>query len=935
MRFTWIVLFLIFLSLSAGAQTLSKKATETQAVLPLDTAVHTGKLPNGFTYYIRHNEEPKNRVVLYLVNKVGSVLEDEDQRGLAHFMEHMSFNGTKHYPKNELVDYLQKSGVRFGADLNATTNFDETIYQLPIASDNPELLAGGLRIMRDWAGEATLDSTEINKERGVVLEEKRLGKGAGERMQRVYYPVLMNNSRYADRNVIGLDTVLNNFTPETIRRFYHDWYRPDLQALIVVGDINTNQMERLIKQQFSDLKNPVHERQRTNYTVPLTGKNQFVAVTDREMPSTQCEIIIKHLAHPVKTEQNYRRMITQNLFNQMLGERYEELSRTPNPPFIDGSASISGFTGGLESYNAVVTAKPGELEAGLKAVWRETERVRRFGFTTTELERAKMSYLNGIEAAVKEKDKIPSENYVNEYVSLFLKGDASPGIEAEYRLTQTDLKAISLGEVNEVAKEYITNTNRDIVLLAPEKEKQSLPDEATVTSWMKSVEEETFLPYHDMMTQQPLLREDSNAGFIQSTQKDTTLGITTYLLSNGSKVLIKPTDFKNNEILFSAFAPGGTSLASDADYQSAAIAAGLISAGGAGNYNASQLTKYLEGKKVYVQPYINERFQGINGASTPGELETALQLMYAYFTEPRKDTAIVNTIIARSKAALVNRSDNPAAVFGDTVNATLGNYSPRRTGPTIEKLEQIDLEKADSFYKNRFADAANFTFTFVGNIDTNAIKPLVEKYIGSLPATNSRETAKDLNIHIPEGRIEKTVYKGSEPKATVLMVYSGGFVYSGKNNAEMDALKEALQIRLIERLREDESGVYTPGVSQSTSKYPQPRYSFTIRFSCAPQNVDKLVASTLDEINKLKKEGPSQVNVDKWKAEEKTGWKTTIQSNDFWISYMTGQLENGEDLHQINRQLSVVNQLVPADVQQAAAQYLGGNNFIKLVLLPE
>ena len=904
-------------------------------LLPLDPAVHTGKLPNGFTYYIRHNEEPKNRVVLYLVNKVGSVLEDEDQRGLAHFMEHMSFNGTKHFPKNELVDYLQKSGVRFGADLNATTNFDETIYQLPIASDNPNLLAGGLRIMRDWAGEATLDSTEINKERGVVLEEKRLGKGAGERMQRVYYPVLMNNSRYSDRIVIGLDTVLNNFTPQTIRRFYHDWYRPDLQALIVVGDINADQMERLIKQQFSDLKNPVHERQRTNYTIPLTGKNQFVAVTDKEMTSTQCEIIIKHLTHPIKTEQDYRRMITQNLFNQMFGERYEELSRTSNPPFIDGSAGISGFIGGLESYNAVVAAKPGELEAGLKAVWRETERVRRLGFTATELERAKMSYLSGIETAVKEKDKTPSESYVNEYVELFLKGDASPGIETEYRLTQTDLKAINLGEVNSIAKEYITNTNKDIVLLAPEKEKQSLPDEATIKSWMKSVEEETFLPYHDVMTLQPLLSEEPKAGSIHSTQKDTALGITTYLLSNGAKVLIKPTDFQNNEILFSAFAPGGTSLASDADYQSAAIAAGLISAGGAGNYNADQLSRYLEGKQLSIQPYIGERFQGFNGNSTREDLETALQLMYAYFTEPRKDTAIANTIIARSKATLVNRSDNPGSVFADTVNAILGNYSTRRTGPTLEKLEQINLDKANSFYRNRFTDAANFRFTFVGSVDTNTIKPLLEKYIGAMPATNQKETAKDLNIHIPVGRIEKTVYKGSEPKANVLMVFSGDFAYTQENNTKLDALKEALQIRLIERLREDESGVYTPGVSASTSKYPQSRYSFIIRFGCAPQNVDKLIASTLDEINKLKNDGPPQVNIDKWRAEEKTSWKTTIRSNDFWIDYLTGQLENEEDLRKIYTHLSVIDQIKPADVEQAAAQYLSGNNYIKLVLLPK
>jgi zinc protease len=377
--------------------------SQAQTVLPLDPGVRTGKLANGFTYYIRHNEEPKNRVIMYLVNKAGSVLEDEDQRGLAHFMEHMSFNGTKHFPHNELVNYLQKAGVRFGADINAYTSFDETVYELPIPSDKPELLKGGLEIMRDWAHEALLDPGEIDKERGVVLEEKRLGKGAGERMQRQYWPVILNNSRYAVRVPIGLDTVLNNFKRPTIARFYNDWYRPDLQAIIIVGDINVDQVEAAIKQQFADLKNPAHERVRPKYTVPLDGKNQFIAVTDKEMTSTQAEVMLKHKAPELKTAADYRGAIIQNLFDQMLGERYAELQRKADPPFINGGAGISGFMGGLDTYDATVSAKPGELEKGLKAVWRETERLKRYGFTATELERAKTAYLNGMESAVKEK----------------------------------------------------------------------------------------------------------------------------------------------------------------------------------------------------------------------------------------------------------------------------------------------------------------------------------------------------------------------------------------------------------------------------------------------------------------------------------------------------------------------------------------------------
>jgi len=906
-----------------------------QAQLPLDPAVRTGKLANGFTYYIRHNEEPKNRLVMYLVNKAGSVLEEEDQRGLAHFMEHMSFNGTKHFPHNELVDYLQKAGVRFGADLNAYTSFDETVYQLPIPSDKPGLLKGGIEIMRDWAQEATLDPVEIDKERGVVLEEKRLGKGAGERMQRVYWPVLLNNSRYAVRIPIGLDTVLDNFKRPAIARFYHDWYRPDLQALIIVGDINADSLEKVVRRTFSDLKNPLHERGRIKYTVPLTGKNQFVALTDKEMTSTVAEVIIKHPQPPLKTAGDYRYAILQGLFNQVLGARYAELSRKGDPPFVEGSGGISGFIGGLDSYDARVVAKPGELEKGLKAVWRETERVRRFGFTPTELERAKTAYLSRMETALKEKDKTNSESFVKEYQQYFLNGIAAPGITAEYDLTKNDLPAITLDEVNKLTKEYITDVNRDILIMAPEKDKNSLPDETTVNSWLKAVAAEDLSPYKDEVSTLPLLTAEPVPGTIKSELQEKELQMTTLTLSNGARVLLKPTDFKNDEIIFSAFAPGGTSLSPDADYQSAAGAGTLIPAGGAGNYNPDQLDKYLEGKQMGVAPYMNERYEGFNGKSTPKDLETALQMVYAYFTEPRKDTVLFNGIIQRSRAGLLNRANDPGSVFSDTVSAVLGNYNIRRTGPSLEKLQQVSLDKAYRIYKERFADASNFTFTFVGSIDTNTIKPLLEKYIGSLPATNSHEAAKDLGLHIPEGKIEKNIYKGSEPKSTVLLVFSGSFDYNQENKVKLDALKETLEIRLLQRLREDESGVYSPGVFDNTSKYPRPRYSFIIQFGCAPQNVDKLIASTLDEINKLRTDGPPQENVDKWRAEEKTGFGLQLKTNGFWLKYIDGQLQNGDDLLQVTQYTGLLDGVTPAGLKDLAGKYLSGGNYIRLVLLPE
>ncbi|NOW96007.1 pitrilysin family protein [Mucilaginibacter sp. SG564] len=913
----------------------AQKSILPQAALPLDPAVRIGRLPNGFTYFIRHNGEPQKRVIFYLVNKAGSVLENDNQRGLAHFMEHMSFNGTKHFPKNELIDYLQRSGIRFGADLNAYTAFDETVYQLPVPSDRPELLQGAFAIMRDWAQEATLDPAEIEKERGVVLEEKRLGKGAGERMRQLYWPVMLNNSRYSSRMPIGQDTVLNNFKPEAIRSFYHDWYRPDLQALIVVGDINVTEVEQKIKKEFSSLKNPLKERSRLNYTIPLTGKNQFVKVTDKEMPSTVAEVVIKHKAPELKTIADYRKAVMQALFNQMLAARIAEISRHADVPFVVAGASISPLMGGLDSFDLNVEAKPGSLQAAVKTVWREAVRLQRFGFTGGELNRAKTEYLSGMESMVREKNKTNSENYVREYQEYFLKGIAAPGIDAEYRLTKEDLQSISLAELNDLARVYIAKANRDIILMAPEKDKNNLPDEKTATGWLAEVDLEHLAPYEDKLNSKPLLSVVPVAGQIRDEKFDKALGITTLTLSNGIKVMLKPTTFKNDAILFSGFAPGGTSLFSDQDFPSAANAAAIVASGGAGNYDATELGKFMQGKQASVSPFIDENYEGINGRTGSKDMETALQLVYAYFTEPRKDSTIFNSIIARSKAALANRADDPGSVFSDTTKAILGNYNIRRTGPTIAKLEQVDLNKAFETYKISFSNAADFKFIFTGSFDVEHIKPLLEKYLGSLPVSGVHRQFKDLGIHIPPGKIEKTVFKGSEPKSTVLLVFSGDYDFSQENNVRMDALKEVLEIRLLERLREEESGVYTPSAFVNLTKIPKPRYSFVVQFGCAPQNVEKLVSSTLDEIDKIKSTGPPQINVDKWRAEEKTALEPQLKTNGFWLTYISRQIQNQESLDQVNRYNEFINKVTPADLKTMSTRYLGGENYIKLILKPE
>lgn len=903
--------------------------------LPLDPAIRTGELANGFTYYIRKNTTEKGHAVLYLVNKVGSILETDEQQGLAHFMEHMNFNGTTHFPGNKLVDYLEKAGVRFGADLNAYTSYDETVYQLPIMFDQPELIQNGLQVMRDWAQEALLETKEIDQERGVILEEKRLHEGAQKRMQNQYFPQLVNHSRYADRTPIGTTEVLVNFKPETLRSFYKDWYRPDLQSLIIVGDIDVNAIEALVKSKFSDLKNPVNEKVRTPYTIALEGKNHFTIATDKENPSTSIQVIIKRPALKNRTAGEYRANMVQNIFNQLVAERFGAISRDSNPGYLRASASEGRFIANLDAFSATVSVKPVELEKGFKALWATLNNIKQNGFTASELDRVKLSLSSGIDLSVSEKDKVPSAQLVKEYTRYVLDGESAPGIQREAELTHEFLPGITLAEIGQLAQQYMQRTNRDIIVSGTAADRASLPDEKTVLSWMAAAEQAATPLYKDNVSTAPLLSVLPVPGKIVSEKKTAGLDITTLKLSNGLTVVLKPTAFKNDEINFMAFSPGGTSLYSDADYQSAANAAGVVAAGGLGSLNPIQLRNTLNGKSVLVQPYIGERAEGVSGSANRKNLETAFQMTYLYFTQPRKDTTVFNKMITRSKAALANPVRTPEKMFGDTINAVLTQNNLRRGGPSLAKLDQIHLDRAFEIYKERFADASDFTFVITGSFDAATIKPLLEQYLGSLPSLSKAEKAKDVHIEIPAGVIRKTVYSGSENKATVQLILSGDYKYSAEHNLELKALKEVIEFRLLDRLRETEGGVYSPGVQLSTVKQPKSRYAMIIKFGCSPANVEKLIAATLEEIDLVKKNGAPKTDLDKFKAEEAVGLKGSLESNNFWLSYLSGSYQNGEDPAEILSYKQRLDGLTDDTVKKAANTYLDEKNYIRFVLMPE
>lgn len=905
-------------------------------LLPVDHNVIIGKLPNGLTYYIRANAEPQNRAQLFLVNKVGSVLETDAQQGIAHFTEHMAFNGTRDFPKNQLVDYLQKSGVKFGADLNASTSFDETVYQLPLPTDTASVFEKGFTILANWAGYLSFDPAELDRERNVILEEARLrGKNAQERLQQQVFPVLFNNSRYATRLAIGKESVIKTVNAETMKSFYHDWYRPDLQAVIAVGDFDPKRVQELIVENFSSLKNPVAEKPRTVYNDPQTAGTSFVTATDKEFPYTLAEIIVKHPETIVKTGAQYLQSVRISLFNQMLNARIGELKQKRNPPFLFGQASYGAFLGRQDAFTTVAVSKSDtDLEVAVKAVVKETERARKFGFTATELERAKQNTLQQLQNEYKERDKTSSASYIEEYEQNFLKGEAIPGIDFEYNFYVNNIGKITLAEMNALAGKFISDQNRVIIIEAPDKEKGKLPNQQTVLNWINSTDN-NLAPYVDNVSTKPLMDKLPIPSTTVRAVNDDSLATATLTLSNGVKIILRPTDFKNDQILISGYSFGGTSLASNEDFTSANLAGDVIGSSGVGEFNQIQLDKMLAGKNVSLSPYISETTQGINGSSSPQDFETALQLLHLYFTQPRKDQDIWQSTISQARTFLANRNLDPNNVFRDTVSAVLNNYNFRNMVTTPERLNAASLDKAYSFYKDRFADASGFTFTFVGNFDVRTIKPLLETYLGGLPSTNSKETYKNLNIHPPEGQITKIVHKGIGDKATVQLVFSGDYDYTEQNNIQMDGLEAIIQLKLIDRLRQEESGVYSPGVRASYVKIPSGRYSFTIFFTCAPANVDKLIAATLDEINQIRQNGAQQTDIQKFISENVRSTEVQLRQNVFWAGYLASGSQNQEDPHRIINYIKNINTVTVQSTKDAANKYLSGNNFIKFILLPE
>ncbi len=903
--------------------------------LPLDPAVLHGTLSNGMQYFIRANHKPENRAELRLAVNAGSVLEDDDQQGLAHFVEHMAFNGTKHFKKQELVDYLESIGMRFGADLNAYTNMDETVYMLEVPTDDETMLEKGFQILEDWAHLVSFDDNEIEKERGVVIEEWRLGRGARARINDKQFPLIFQGSRYADRLTIGKKEILEHCTHDTLRRFYRDWYRPDLMAVIAVGDFDPEAVEKQVVERFGNIPSRKEERKRPVFPVPDHKGIRVSIETDPEMTSTSGNLLFKRELEPQGTEDDYRRNLVESLYHGMLNERLNELTRKSDPPFLYAWSGGGRWVRSKGIYSIGVGVEDGGLKRGLAAAAREAERVRRFGFTDTELERRKSETLRSMEQSWNERDKLPSRGFAAEYVRVFLQEESAPGLEKEYRLAEKFLPGISLENVNALAGQWMTDDNRVLLASGPEKKDAPLPSEQELLDVLDGVKNADLEPYKDEVREEPLVTEAPEPGTVVEEHRIDPIDTTYWTLSNGVRVILKPTDYKNDEVVMSAYRYGGNSLVGEDRYVSALLATDLVGAGGAGEFSAVELEKKLAGKIAQVGTGIGTLTETMRGGASRQDLDTLFRLIWLRFTAPRRDEEAVNALMQQYRGFLANQENDPNAVFSNRWTEIVGQGHYRMRPFTVDTLDQVDLDTALEVYKERFAAASGFTFVFVGNFDLGGIRPLVEQWLGGLPAGQGGETWKDPEVPVLTGVHRFQVKKGVEPKSAVRIRFDGAAEWSPESDHLLRSMTSLLSVRLRKVLREDMGGVYGVGAYGSISRIPRERYNIQIRFGCDPERVQELLAAVYGEIEKLKNQPPEEEEVAAVREKQVRARETSLMENGFWLSRLQSYDMDGRDPRKILEFGDLVEQVTPESMQAAARKYFTLENLVEGILVPE
>ena len=892
-----------------------------------DPNVVIGKLDNGLTYYIRKNSYPKDRVEFRLAVNAGSNQENDDQQGLAHFTEHMAFNGIEGFPSNSVVDHLRSKGVVFGADLNAYTSFDETVYMIPMPLDDPNNIDLGLKILRGWAAGLLYDNKEIDEERGVIIEEYRLGLGADDRMRKEYWPILMAGSRYADRMPIGKLDILQTFDYQVIKDFYHDWYRPDLQAVIVVGDIDVKVVEEKIKTMFGNIPARQNPRKKETYGI-APNKEPLVAVcTDKEATGSQVELIRKHKHTAMKTIGDFREQLCIDLYNAMFDARLEEMTQDPKCPFIGAGAGYGDFIGNTDAYASMAMAKENRIPDALRVLIQEDYRVLKYGFLQTELDRAKEELLERYDKAAKEADKTESARFASQYINNFLRQDPIPGAKRENTYAKKLIEGITLDEVNALAKDWVTEDNMVAIITAPDKEGVSVPTKDEILNILKDKSLSNVQPYVDTYKDQEILEKSTlKPGKITSVEKIDAVGAEKWTLSNGITVYLKKTDYKNDEILFSASSKGGKTLYPVKDLASADFAADIIDRGGIAGLDYNSLMKKMKGKNAGVSPEIGLLSESFSGSSSPKDLEFFFQYLNAFFTNPRIDPNAYELVMQETKEQLKMITAQPMYQFlGKLIDAAY-NYDPymkQMFSYDEEYLNQVNFDRAVQIYKERFANPADFNFFFVGNYDEKEMKELVEQYLGSMKTDPAKKESRNLSVlkPRPDKATTQTVYAGTEEQGWMGMFITNPIDWSYRNSIIADMIGEALDIQFVRIVREKMGDVYSPMVNMSASKLPYPEMTLMILLGCDPVKTDKLADASLKILNDFKAKGPDKKTMELVKKQMISTRAKNIQTNRFWLSYISGKVNQDEPIIAPSEYDNIVNSITKKDMVEFMKKY--------------
>ena len=911
-------------------------AQDLKAPLPVDSSVRTGTLPNGLKFFIRRNPRPADRVLLRLAVQAGSVDEAEDQRGLAHMLEHMAFNGTSRFKPGELVSYLQSIGARFGAHVNAYTSYDETVYMLDVPTDRPNALQRGFDALSDFAGGMTLDPAEVEKERGVVIEEWRGRLGAGTRMQQPQIEAIFGpTSMYSKRLTIGTPESLRTFTVKRLRDFYTTNYRANRMAVIAVGDLDPAAIESLIRQRFGAMPGTKGATRRPA-EIPPHRDTRFVTVSDREAQGTSVSVIMKGPFHALETLEDYRRSLVESLAYQMINSRFAELSRRPDAPFLAASAGSDTFGRTVEAASFGVRVKDGETGKGLTALMTEVARVRQFGFGEAELDRARRAALAQYERLYNERNNTTSDPLASELLRHYLSREAVPGIERELEYARRFLATITTAEVSAYAKEVIHDDNRVVLSTAPDRQGLAPVTQAQLQSALTAGLSASVTPWSDQIEGKALMAKAPAPGTVKSRREIPEIGVTVLTFANGVEAWLKPTDFRADQVVFSSYARGGISTAPQEQYFNASLASSLVGIGGVGGLTPVDLGKLLAGKLGGASAYISTYTHGVNGSATPKDLETALQLANLHFTAPNRDPGALDLMKRRLEASLANQAQSPGAVFGERVRRlnTVDHYTARPF--KMDDVGKLDAQAMWSFYNERFSNAANFTFFFVGNFTVDDITPLLATYIGSLPSKGAPDSkAADVHLQFPASVQRETVTKGQEPRAQTVITFFSDTGLDEAQTARIRAAADIVENKLRDILREQLGGTYSVSVGYSDTS-PQPGYgTTTVQYGSSPENVDKLNAAVMTELDRLRKDGPTAADLQIVKEADKNDLVQALRQNAYWLNALQSAHILGRDPKMIPRRSERTDALTVENIHEAIQKYLPSDRYTVVTLLPE